>query len=57
MTNIYIYQYIIENKPTDSFRKNILTVGNTLDPNEAYRKFRGKDPDITPLLKKLGFIK
>ena len=33
----------------------ILKAGNTKDPSEAYRKFRGKDPSIKPLLEARGF--
>lgn len=37
-----------------SFRKNILERGGSEDPMVLYRKFRGNDPDITPLLRKRG---
>jgi peptidyl-dipeptidase Dcp len=36
-------------------RKYILAPGNTSDRAEAYRQFRGRDPDIQALLKKRGF--
>src|SRR5690606_38960593 len=36
------------------FRKNVLEKGGTEDPAELYRKFRGADPKIEPLLKKRG---
>ncbi|GAA4383496.1 M3 family metallopeptidase [Hymenobacter koreensis] len=35
--------------------KNIFSVGNTVDPAEAYRKFRGRDPKIDALMKERGF--
>ena len=35
--------------------KNIFSVGNTLDPAEAYRNFRGRDPQVEALMKKRGF--
>lgn len=41
----------------DRFRKYILSVGNSMDLNEAFRNFTGKDPDIQPLLRDKGFIK
>lgn len=41
----------------DRFRKHILSVGNSVDLNQAFREFTGKDPDITPLLKDKGFLK
>jgi peptidyl-dipeptidase Dcp len=36
-------------------RKYIFTVGNTVDPAEAYRAFRGRDPKIDALMRKRGF--
>ncbi|HWM88719.1 MAG TPA: M3 family metallopeptidase, partial [Kofleriaceae bacterium] len=43
-------------KPTaDKMRKFILAPGNTTDRTEAYRQFRGRDPDVKALLKKRGF--
>ena len=41
----------------DRFRKYILSVGNSVDLNQAFRDFAGKDPEITPLLKDKGFVK
>ncbi len=38
------------------FRDMILSRGNTGDYNEIFKAFRGKDPDIKPLLKKRGLI-
>ena len=35
--------------------ENIFSVGNTIDPAEAYRKFRGRDPKVEALMKKRGF--
>ncbi len=35
--------------------KNIFSVGNTIDPAEAYRKFRGRDPNVDALMIKRGF--
>lgn len=39
------------------FRKYILSVGNSVDLNQAFRDFTGHDPDIKPLLRNRGFIK
>ncbi len=36
------------------YRKYILSSGGTDDSMELYKKFRGKDPDIEPLLKRRG---
>ena len=41
----------------DRFRKHILSVGNSVDLNQAFRDFTGHDPDIKPLLRNRGFIK
>jgi len=38
----------------DSFRKNILEKGGTEEPMDLYKKFRGAEPSIGPLLKKRG---
>jgi peptidyl-dipeptidase Dcp len=38
----------------DSFRKNILERGGTEDPMELYKRFRGSEPSIEPLLRKRG---
>jgi len=43
-------------KPTaDKLRKYILAPGNSTDRAEAYRLFRGRDPDVKALLEKRGF--
>lgn len=36
-------------------RDNIFTIGNTIDPAEGYRGFRGRDPKIEALMAKRGF--
>jgi peptidyl-dipeptidase Dcp len=40
---------------SDRLRKNIFSIGNTKDPAEAYRSFRGRDPKVDALMKKRGF--
>lgn len=35
--------------------KYIFSAGNTIDPAESYRMFRGRDPQIEALMKKRGF--
>ncbi|MGS1017350.1 M3 family metallopeptidase [Allosphingosinicella humi] len=37
------------------FRETLLSTGNETDRAEAYRGFRGRDPDVNALLKKRGF--
>jgi peptidyl-dipeptidase Dcp len=36
-------------------RDNVFSVGNTIDPADGYRKFRGRDPGIAALMRKRGF--
>jgi len=38
------------------FRKHILSSGSTEDVAELYRRFRGQDPEIGPLMKRRGLI-
>jgi peptidyl-dipeptidase Dcp len=35
--------------------KELLSKGNTIDPADAYREFRGRDPEIGALMRKRGF--
>ncbi|HJT65742.1 MAG TPA: M3 family metallopeptidase [Pyrinomonadaceae bacterium] len=41
----------------ERLRKFVFSVGNTVDPADAYRSFRGRDPQIDALMKKRGFTK
>jgi len=36
-------------------RQHIFSIGNTVDPADAYRAFRGRDPEIEALMRKRGF--
>ncbi|AJT42881.1 hypothetical protein UM93_04505 [Psychromicrobium lacuslunae] len=38
----------------DHFRKELLSVGNRIDPLQAFRNFRGRDARIEPLLTRRG---
>jgi peptidyl-dipeptidase Dcp len=38
----------------DAFRRGLLSRGGAVDPMEAYRAFRGRDPEIAPLLVRRG---
>ncbi|MDQ2977040.1 MAG: M3 family metallopeptidase [Acidobacteriota bacterium] len=44
-----------DRKVAERLRKYIFSVGNTVDPAEAYRQFRGRDPKVEALMKKRGF--
>ena len=39
----------------EKLRRYVFSVGNTVDPADAYRSFRGRDPKIDALMKKRGF--
>jgi len=39
----------------DRFRRFLLSTGNETDRAEAYRQFRGRDPDVKALMRKRGF--
>jgi peptidyl-dipeptidase Dcp len=39
----------------ERFRSIILATGNETDRAEAYRQFRGRDPDVSALLARRGF--
>jgi len=38
-------------------RDHVFSVGNTIDPADGYRAFRGRDPQIEALMRKRGFVK
>ncbi|TAK55037.1 MAG: M3 family peptidase [Gammaproteobacteria bacterium] len=38
-------------------RESVFSVGNTVDPADGYRAFRGRDPGIDALMRKRGFFK
>ena len=44
-----------DKKVAGDFKKYLLSTGNETDRAEAYRQFRGRDPDVNALLKKRGF--
>jgi len=39
----------------DRLMETVLSVGSTVEPSEAYRRFRGRDPRVEPLMRKRGF--
>ncbi len=45
---------IFDAETARSFRENILEKGGTVDPMEAYRAFKGRDPEVAPLLRNRG---
>ncbi|HEX8748424.1 MAG TPA: M3 family metallopeptidase [Pyrinomonadaceae bacterium] len=61
--NADAYEAFVEAKgPYDKtvagrLRQYIFSVGNTIDPAESYRLFRGRDPKVEALMRKRGFSK
>jgi peptidyl-dipeptidase Dcp len=45
---------IFDQKTAQSYRENILERGGTEDPMVLYKRFRGAEPTVEPLLKKRG---
>src|SRR5690554_5974868 len=45
---------LFNQEKANAFRKNILEKGNTEDAMELYKRFRGAEPSIEPLLRKRG---
>lgn len=48
---------IFDPETATSFRKNVLEKGNSEDPMVLYKKFRGTEPQLEPMLKSKGLIK
>jgi peptidyl-dipeptidase Dcp len=46
---------VFDKATAEKMKKYILAPGNMTDRAEAYRQFRGRDPDVKALLKKRGF--
>ena len=40
----------------EQLKQHVFTAGNQQEPDQAYRNFRGRDPDIHALLRKRGFV-
>jgi len=47
---------IFDQATAESFRKNILEKGGTVDPMVLYTNFRGKEPDVEHLLARKGLL-
>ena len=45
----------IDKKVGKRLKDFIFSVGNTIDPAQAYRNFRGRDPIVDALMIKRGF--
>ena len=47
---------LYDQETANSFRENILSKGGSDDAMTLYRNFRGRDPEVEPLLKKRGLL-
>ncbi len=47
---------LFDQETAKSFRENILAKNGFADPTEMFVKFRGREPDITALMRNRGFI-
>ena len=45
-----------DKKTAERLRRHIFSVGDMVDPAEAYRNFRGRDPRVEALMRKRGFV-
>lgn len=50
-------QGVISREVGDHFRRTILSVGNSVDPLQAFINFTGHEPDVQDLLRELGLDK
>jgi peptidyl-dipeptidase Dcp len=47
---------IFDPETARSFRENILEKGGTVEPMSLYKAFRGREPDVQPLLRDRGLV-
>jgi peptidyl-dipeptidase Dcp len=48
---------LYDQKTAQLFRQNVLSRGNTEEPMDLYKKFRGREPKVEALLKRRGIIR
>ncbi len=53
---LFLEKGIFDSKTATSFLDNILSKGGTEHPMTLYKRFRGKEPDPTALLRRAGLI-
>jgi oligopeptidase A len=52
--SLFLEEGIFDRKVGERFRAAILSKGDSEDPAELYRQFRGREPNLDPLLERLG---
>ena len=55
------FEYFKENgifnrEVADKFKKHVLSAGGSVHPSILYKRFRGKEPDVKPLLRRAGLL-
>ena len=53
---LFLEKGIFDTKSATNFLKNILSKGGTEHPTVLYKRFRGKEPDTSALLRRAGLI-
>ena len=48
---------VFDQETAKSFQENVLSKGGTVHPMELYKRFRGKEPSVEPLLRRAGLLK
>jgi peptidyl-dipeptidase Dcp len=48
---------LFDSEMARSFRTDVLEKGGTEDALRLYVRFRGGEPDVTPMLKRRGFVR
>ncbi|MGB4959953.1 MAG: M3 family metallopeptidase [Saprospiraceae bacterium] len=54
--SVFSEKGLFDKYTADTFKKHILSKGNTADPMKLYIKFRGRKPTIEPLIQKRGLV-
>ena len=54
--SVFLSKGIFDRETATSFKENILSKGGTDHPMTLYKKFRGQEPSVEPLLKRAGLI-
>ena len=52
---LFLDKGIFNHQVAENFRRHILSQGNSDHPMELYKKFRGHEPKISPLIRRMGF--
>jgi len=47
---------VFDRATSERLKRWIYSTGNSVEPSEAYRQFKGRDPQVEPMLKKKGLV-